>query len=428
MTAKRLRLLLVAVAVGAAGGAVAAVVSSGDAPGGAPPPPRIGRPLAPDATFGEIDPVVPPRIDLRRDDPRGGPAWVVRSFRGVLVTRERGREVRHSKLIRCVQLGREFGGRFGWIDGDNVFRPVGTVLRGAPNQCRNGGPRDPAGLEVSTLVDGLHSARPSLSETVIWGNLGPAARRLDLVVAGRKQRVPLARGGSFLSFAGPEVGASIVGALVRDAAGAKRSLPAQYSFGEEGFPIPPAGLPRPLNRPRPGAAMALDARAPDPGGGLSWGLASVPSQRGGYCVSETGRIIGDRVGRVDFGLGTLQDLIVVSPNSCPQGLRDITRRRALNVKTEIGDGALPLAERGPASGRVARRTLPGYTILSGRARADVTEITIQTPRGVRTAVPTSRGHAFIAVYDGDFPTGTIAVTARLRNGRSLTERFSNAGL
>lgn len=426
MTAKRLRLFLVAVAFGAAGGAVAAVVSSGNDRGGAPPPPRIGRPLMPDATFGEVDPVVPPRVDLRRDDPRGGPEWVVRSFRGVLVTRDRGREVRHSKLLRCVQLGREVGGRFGWIDGDNVFRPVGTLLRGAPNQCRDGGPRDPAGLEVSTLIDGLHGAQPSLSETVIWGNLGPSARRFDLAVAGRAKRVSLARGGSFLSFAGPEVGASVVGAVVGDADGAKRTLRAQYSFGEEEAIFP--GVPRPLNRARPGAAMALDARAPDPGGGLSWGLASVPSQRGGYCVSETGRIIGDRVGRVDFELGTLQDQIVVPPNSCPQGPKDITRRRALNVKTEIGGGVPSLVERGPATGRVARRTLLGYTILSGRARPDVTEITIQTPRGVRTVVPTPRGHAFIAVYDGDFPTGTIAVTARLRNGRSLTERIPNASL
>jgi hypothetical protein len=73
-------------------------------------------------------------------------------------------------------------------------------------------------------------------------------------------------------------------------------------------------------------------------------------------------------------------------------------------------------------GSAIRRTLPGRTIVSGFAHPDVREITIQTPRDVRTLRPAGRSHAFLVVYDGEFFSGAITVTARLANGSTRTQR------
>jgi hypothetical protein len=41
----------------------------------------------------------------------------------------------------------------------------------------------------------------------------------------------------------------------------------------------------------------------------------------------------------------------------------------------------------------------------------------ETPRDVRTITPSPHAHAFAVVYDGDFPTGDIRITAHLAGGR-----------
>ena len=70
---------------------------------------------------------------------------------------------------------------------------------------------------------------------------------------------------------------------------------------------------------------------------------------------------------------------------------------------------------------LARRTLPGRTTISGYASADVTSVTLRTPRDVRTLRPV--GGIFLAVYDGAFYGGSIVATAHLRDGRTFTERI-----
>jgi hypothetical protein len=65
----------------------------------------------------------------------------------------------------------------------------------------------------------------------------------------------------------------------------------------------------------------------------------------------------------------------------------------------------------------------------GSARADVRSITIATPRDVRTLVPSSPAHAFIAVYDGSFPTGKIVTTAHFADGSSrVVDSFDVGGI
>jgi len=48
-------------------------------------------------------------------------------------------------------------------------------------------------------------------------------------------------------------------------------------------------------------------------------------------------------------------------------------------------------------------------------------VTLETPRDVRTLTPTGRAHAFLAAYDGSFPTGKIRVVARFRDGHVWTQ-------
>jgi hypothetical protein len=48
---------------------------------------------------------------------------------------------------------------------------------------------------------------------------------------------------------------------------------------------------------------------------------------------------------------------------------------------------------------------------------------IQTPRDVRTLVPSPRGHVVFALYESAFPSGELVVTSHLRDGSSRTERI-----
>lgn len=71
---------------------------------------------------------------------------------------------------------------------------------------------------------------------------------------------------------------------------------------------------------------------------------------------------------------------------------------------------------GDAEAARIRRTLPGRTTISGSAHPDVRDVTIQTPRDVRTLRPSGRSRSFLAVYDGEFFSGKITLTARFADG------------
>jgi hypothetical protein len=75
--------------------------------------------------------------------------------------------------------------------------------------------------------------------------------------------------------------------------------------------------------------------------------------------------------------------------------------------------------------QVERRTLPGRTIITGIANADVVAVTLATPRDVRTLRPSGPRHVFMVVYDGQFFRGAIIATVELRDGRTVTEPVPN---
>jgi hypothetical protein len=336
----------------------------------------------------------------RVKDPDGGPDWALREVEPLNMNGPPG-YVAHS----CIQLGRIARARFGWVDAANVFRPVPKdAIEGIPSDCgrpyRGGG--DYPRLGMLTLVRDLDTPTPRLTRSVVWGTGGAGATRADLVLGTRHVSPSLSRGGAFIAFA-PATQSRQQASVSFD-----RGAPLSLAQNRDRKLSPP---PAPL-RPVPKIA----ARAADPNGGLPWGVGEVPASGGGVCVTG-GRIIGDRVGRVDFLLGTFDD---------ESGLRYACRRDAIVVQKQVVSidpfgGVLnggPQPGDDPARGRIARRTQKGYSTIAGRARADVTSVTLATPHDVRTLPLSAPTRAFIAVYDGTFEGGEVVVTAHFANGSS----------
>ena len=180
-----------------------------------------------------------------------------------------------------------------------------------------------------------------------------------------------------------------------------------------GFPLDGFNGPAPLEVPQ--------ARAPDPNGGPPWGFAVSGNE------SAQGQIIDGRLVALEPQSGTFH----LGPDGWggdtpPRGREAEAATGALRSTGPVGHGPLSKvrAEGGEYSPpEVERRTLPGRTIITGRADADVAAVTIITPRDVRTLRPSGPGHVLIAVYDGQFFSGRITATVLLRNGRHVTEQI-----
>ncbi|WP_036725070.1 hypothetical protein [Patulibacter minatonensis] len=349
----------------------------------------------------------------RVDDPAGGAPWVLRTFLA-----ERFTTVRSGTHVvgrnRCFQLGRLHRGRFGWIDGHDVFRPVTAGYRGAPIDC---GSRLPD-LHREPAVQAFHPLRtaagtqPSRTGTVVWGSVGVDGRALDLRLDGESVRTTRGRYGGLLSVRTDDPDAATLTGSVR------------YPTGG---PVPIGGGPRLPDRflrglkaqPDPDAATFVAARAADPNGGLPFGLAARPATGGGHCVaSQPGRIVQDRVGRIDFELGTFTEQRI-GRESC-QSIGYVGRTHPIGIGYGGADeGGEPSAD--PAPGRVARRTLPGMEYFAGQLAPDVRSLTLSSPRDVRTLLPSSPAHAYLVVYDGTIDSGTMRFSARMADGSSHEE-------
>jgi hypothetical protein len=285
------------------------------------------------------------------------------------------------------------------VDATNTFRPVGVDLRGAPNWC---GPRRPdAGrvpmLEVVTRITdpAVGAARPV--QAVAWGIAGPAGRP-RLTVDGAPSPAATGPSGTFLAVVGHDRPPDV-------------RLHVTY-----------AGAPA-LDVVRHVATRGVELRLPDPNGGLPWGIGAIPERGGGWCPSALGRIVGDRVGGVDFELGTFSEVPSRRVRTCGvDGLPN--RRHPLLVSWGGGEVTGAIGD-DPAPGRIARRTLPGTFQIAGIALPAVREVTIATPRDVRTLRPSRRAHAFAALYDGSFPTGRVVLTARLADGSVRRQVIEN---
>jgi hypothetical protein len=354
------------------------------------------------------------RLEARTRDPRGGPPWMLRVFRAERVVPKAARRPGVDPVIGrdlCVQLGRVYRGRFGWIDARGTFRLVRVSFRGAPTRCGSRKPDLAGKLEVSfaSLITDPDRPAPRVYETVLWGLSGGAARSGTARLGPRRVPLQLSAHGGFIVPGPAGLHENQVAVDVRYAHGPSRHV----ELG--GLPAMPFAV-RPI-RDRPTGPPAIEARAPDPNGGLPWGVVAAPSRSGGWCPAGAARIIGDRIGQIDAALGTMRETLPNALN-CSGNTGPLTRSRPLALGMMFGGGD---SRTGPR--RTARRTLPGGTIFHGTARDDVKSVTIATPRDVRTLVPSGRAHAFIAVYDGTFPTGETVITTTFTDGTTRVDRL-----
>ena len=425
------RVLLVALAVGVfAGVAVTVALPSERAPGkrelrkaGPRTSPRSG-------TIGLYLDAIPgtEKQELRAGDPDGGPDWALRTYRakpGPPPGEPAGAHPPMEDRLFCAQIGRIVDGKFGWIDGTNTFRPAGAGTGDAPTGCADGSPGPPI-LRAFTLVTDVDRPDARLTHTVVFGLGGAALGRVELGLGNRRTRPGLSGDGAFIAFAAPDV--RIRGVRAHFEYSGRAPVDA---VPELGLGFRPSGLPRGAFEQRaPDHGLPrIVARAPDPHGGLPWGMGLVPDKRHGSCVVGPSRIVGGRLGRLDFDLGSFDDGDLPGGLPCtPKPVRKYGVDVAF-ILARSGMFVSDFMENDPEPGRIARRTLPGVSLVFGRARPDVEAVTVATPRGVRTLVPEGSTRAFITAYDGGFEAGTVEVSARFRDGTSrIIKRFQIGGM
>jgi hypothetical protein len=168
-------------------------------------------------------------------------------------------------------------------------------------------------------------------------------------------------------------------------------------------------------------AIKLAAEAPDPDGGLPYGLL-ISTSPDSVCTMTGPRVVEDRAGAVDYALDTFTESVSGGGGCSPKNstARRLPDGRTVPPWTLSSTGSSPVREPGqdPATGRVARRTPAGRVIIAGTADPDVASLTITSPSDVRTVTPSGPQHGFIIVYGGQFTTGNFTITTTYKNGKT----------
>jgi hypothetical protein len=353
------------------------------------------------------------RETLRASDPAGGPTWVLRSWQGRPNPKVSG--VRHERFV-CAELGVLVGGSLveGGSDPSSKNHPL-TVEQGRCNQAA-GLTRMRYMLALEGFLDDPYEYAPHPSRTVISGVLPPEAADAMLFGAGAPRRLPLDSNNGFLLVlpgrywsASPRITYLLHGRHV-----------GVLEHGE-----------RPQRFPLGSSPQIPQVRAPDPDGGAPWGFAATAA-----CSTAVGRIVDGRFATIELGNGVLKSGPEETgfSSSCathPEAFTPPSVLRqpvAFNEQQAQDTATLPGREPEPFSRpEIERRTLPGRTIITGIAHADVVSVTLSTPSDVRTLRPSGPLHAILAVYDGYFLRANITATVRLRDGRVQTEEVDGPG-
>jgi hypothetical protein len=347
----------------------------------------------------------------------------VRVFRADRVVAPRSRRHGVNPVIGhnlCAQLGRVHHGSFGWLDAAGTFRPVRVGANGGGSTafCTSRRPtlnHQPWLLTLSPITEPAAPAA-RVKSTVAWGLAGSGARAVTLYLAGRTVIPDKTPHRAFLVVAGPELSQHQVTGTIA------------YPGGKT------VTLPHPSRMPGMGGlsgSARLAARAPDPNGGLPFAMIAARGPGGGWCTVTGGRIVGDRVGGVDYRQDILSETRSSGGGGCSGTARDEARyfkdHPVLLSYSGGGDAPEEGGDIGNA-GRVARRTQRGLMIFNGRVAPDVVAVTLETPRDVRTLIPTGPAHSIMAVYDGSFPTGTVRIVAHFKDGHTKVDTLPYLGL
>lgn len=343
------------------------------------------------------------RETLRAKDPAGGPEWALRSWQGLPNPHADFGGDRPTRFL-CLQVG--------VIEDHRLVepRPGGAPLPlnvgqeygvgggcNAPSDLTRFGPM----AETISYVDNPYAYAPRPLRTVVSGMLRLDATHPVLLGAGAPRPLALDANHAFLAVlpgrywdAPLRISATIDGRTV-------------FGSAVQSFPGPPA-------------PATPQSRAPDPDGGAPWGFAA-----GSDGASAYGRIVDGRFATIEAQSGALRN----GPQGWSGGGSAPTQRKPPPVRFDTQGGpeydllgqltnTLPAPE-------LERRTLPGRTIITGTAEADVVSVTLVTPRDVRTLRPSGPEHTFIVVYDGQFFRGAITATIELRDGHTVTEPVPN---
>jgi hypothetical protein len=355
------------------------------------PPPPFDIPIA-----GSL------RTTAPQHDPAGGPSWVLRSWRGTANSAAHfgGPTLR----LVCFQVGVLRNGVLSapsdGTDAVHALAPPGAAAaeEGCNQQSEIRGPR----YGTQPYVANPEVYAPAPVRTVLSGVMPTGAKDVMLFGAGPPRPLQVDSNGAFLAV-----------------------LPGRYWHSwlhlayrlhgrERGM-----GDKQPLSNPP--TPLTPQARTPDPDGSAPWGFAL-----GANGVRWIGQIVDGRLAALDELTGTVTAGGEQSGAVSAAGLLDNAPSASAPVTLEAEPvgiyGERPgLQPPPPSRPQIEWRSLPGRTIVTGVADADVVSVTLAMPSDVRTVRPSGPRHVFIVVYDGVFYTGTATATVLLRDGRSVVE-------
>ncbi len=353
------------------------------------------------------------RETLRANDPAGGPTWVLRSWRGRPNRQVSGVGNEH---FVCAELGVLIGGRL--VEPGSDPSSKRHLLTAEEGRCNSASSLERMRymLALEGFLDDPYDYNPHPSHTVLSGVLPPGATDPILLGVGPDRPLPVDSNNAFLLVtsgrywnSSPRIAYLLHGHRVgRLASGARPKL---FPFGS--------------------SPQIPQVRAPDPDGGAPWGFAATVN-----CSTAVGRIVDGRLASIDLSDGVLKSGAEETggSSSCATHPEAFTppsiRRQPVEFDQRQAQDAIPLPGREPepfSRPEIERRTLPGRTIITGIAHADVVSVTLSTPSDVRTLRPSGPLHAILAVYDGFFPRGNLTATIRLRDGRVVTEEIGGPG-
>lgn len=350
------------------------------------------------------------REALRAADPAGGPTWVLRSWQGRPNPKVPG--VGHERFI-CAELGLLVGGKL--VEPATNAAHASHPLTSEQGRCNSASSllRMRYMLQFESFLDDPYEYTPHPTRAVLSGVLPPGASHPLLLGLGPARPLQLDANDAFLA---------VVGGRYWNASPRITFLLHGHRVGKLTH-----GTLFPLGT----APQIPQVRAPDPDGGAPWGFSSTVN-----CSTAAGRIVDGRFASIDLTDGVLKSGPEQTGwrSSCsthPEAFTPLRlRRQPVEFDEQQADDAVPLFGRAaePLSPpEIERRTLPGRTIITGIARANVLSVTLSTPTDVRTLRPSGPRHAILAVYDGYFLRGNIIATVRLRDGHVQTEEVSGPG-
>jgi hypothetical protein len=354
------------------------------------------------------------RETLRAEDPvPGKPTWVLRSWHGSPNPRVHGVG---KEEFTCEELGVMVNGELvePGHGSSSKSHPLG-VEQGRCNQA-SAFKRSPYMLELEAFLDNPYEYTPHPARTVISGLLPPGAEDPTLLGTGPARPLPVDANNAFLIVlpgrywnSSPRITYLLHGRRVGQLRKGQR--PKLFPLGS--FPHEP------------------QVRAPDPDGGAPWGFAATTN-----CSTEVGRIVDGRFASIDLRDGVLKSgpEETGSGSSCAIHPEPFTPARVRRQPVEFNEQQIQ-ASVAPFGGEpepfsrpeIEQRSLPGHTIITGIAHADVTSVTLSTPSDVRTLRPSGPLHTILAVYDGFFLRGKLTATVRLRDRHVEDEQIDGLG-